>query len=148
MFVSVDCLNSMTRRAIFPGDVQRLGGHVAVQCVRDRVESTLSYKVEFISRGGDVAWQSSRIADIDRAIACATTLAEFTGARLIEHPPPDMQRAALAGDPNCKSKSIISTSDNATEPVALQERRIARLLLVQPETAATIARLCYGAPQS
>ena len=51
-------------------------------------------------------------------------------------PPPDMQRAARQGDPNCKSS--IRADNNATEPATLQAKRIARLYAVSVTTAATI----------
>jgi hypothetical protein len=40
----------------------------------------------------------------------------------------------------------IATSQQTT-PEDFQERRIARLFFLRPETAATIARLAYGAGQ-
>ena len=75
------------RRPIFPSGVQRLGGHVAVQCGRDRVDCTSFYQVSYVSRGGDNSWQSSKIPNIDRTLASARTLAEFVGGQLLEHPP-------------------------------------------------------------
>lgn len=56
--------------------------------------------------------------------------------------PPEMQRAARQGDPNCKS--ISTANNNATEPATLQAKRIARLYAVSVTTAATIARLAYA----
>ena len=61
--------------------------------------------------------------------------------------PPEMQRAARQGDPDCKDDPF-SAVDNATELAKLQERRVARLYAISVATAATIARLAYavGAP--
>ena len=56
--------------------------------------------------------------------------------------PPEMQRAARQGDPNCKS--IMNNGDNATDRDALQASRIVRLYAVSFATAATIARLAYA----
>jgi hypothetical protein len=68
------------RRPIFASEVRRLGGVVTVASGRDRVDSTQFYQVDHVSRGGDVAFRSSRIPDEDRAIQAAKVLAEFTGA--------------------------------------------------------------------
>ena len=56
--------------------------------------------------------------------------------------PPEMQRAARQGDPNCNNP--ISNTDNATDRDALQASRIVRLYAVTFATAATIAGLCYS----
>jgi hypothetical protein len=61
--------------------------------------------------------------------------------------PPESKRAARQGDP---IRIPISAPDNASEPAVpqvLQARRIARLFSMEFETAATIARLAYGASQ-
>jgi hypothetical protein len=54
------------------------------------------------------------------------------------------ERAALAGDPIAISKVLAKPVDIATTPQEIQQRRIARLFFLQPETAATIARLHFG----
>jgi hypothetical protein len=65
--------------------------------------------------------------------------------------PPNAERAALAGDPIAISTVLAKPPEIATNqqitPEDFQERCIARLFFLQPETAATIARLAYGASQ-
>ena len=68
------------RRAIFASDVRQIGGTVTVAAGRDHVPSEPFYQVHHVSRGGDVAFQSRRIPDEDRAMQAAQVLAEFTGA--------------------------------------------------------------------
>jgi hypothetical protein len=59
-------------------------------------------------------------------------------------PLPEMQKAALAGGPNCRS-AVLSTPRENTEPrEAIQVRRIARLFFLQPATAAVIAELAFA----
>jgi hypothetical protein len=61
---------------------------------------------------------------------------------------PESKRAALAGDPIAISIVLTKPAEIATNqqitPEDFQERRIARLFYLQPETAATIARLHFG----
>lgn len=65
---------------VFASDVRRLGGVVTVASGRDRVDGASFFQVDHVSRGGDVAFRSSRIPDEDRAIEAAKVLVEFTGA--------------------------------------------------------------------
>jgi hypothetical protein len=73
------------KRAIFASDVRRLGGVVTVQQVRSRIEPDTRFRVSHVSGGGDVAFQSSPIADQDLADAAAFVLAEFVGASVDRH---------------------------------------------------------------
>jgi hypothetical protein len=61
--------------------------------------------------------------------------------------PPKAERAALAGDPIAISTVLAKPHEIATTAEDIQQRRIAKLFFLQPETAATIARLAYGAAQ-
>ena len=65
--------------------------------------------------------------------------------------PPKAERAALAGDPIAISTALAKPAEIAPNqqitPEDFRQRRIARLFFLQPETAATIARLAYGAGQ-
>jgi hypothetical protein len=131
----------MRLRPIFAADIQRLGGSVTVNAGRDRIESTPFYTVEFVSRGGDIAWRSSKIPDVDRAIASARTLAEFVGGQLLERPPPESKRAALAGDPNCATWKHSHPTEIAE---AVQAKRLSHRFGMPPATAATVARLAFG----
>jgi hypothetical protein len=58
---------------------------------------------------------------------------------------PECKRTALADGPNCISKKFTTPTDNSETAGQLQARRIAKRFFVTPETAATIARLAYGA---
>ena len=59
--------------------------------------------------------------------------------------PPETRKAPGQGSPVLRRLPINTTSDHATEPATLQEKRIARLFAVSLATAATIAKLVYGA---
>lgn len=66
---------------IFTADVKRcLAGVVCVVGGRDRISSEPYFHVNHVSRGGDMAFRSSRIPDEDRAIEAAKVLAEFTNS--------------------------------------------------------------------
>jgi hypothetical protein len=54
------------------------------------------------------------------------------------------ERVALAGDPIAISKALAKPTEIATTAHEIQQRRIGRLFFLQPETAATIARLHFG----
>src|SRR5258707_6301099 len=126
----------MRLRPVFGADIQRLGGSVTVNAGRDRIESTPFYTVEFVSRGGDIAWRSSKIPDVDRAIASARTLAEFVGGQLLERPPPESKRAALAGDPNCSEVQQLQYSAQV-----IQAKRLSRQFgTAAAELAYSVAR--------
>jgi hypothetical protein len=58
--------------------------------------------------------------------------------------PPETERAALAGGPIRKSNALATPANTATEPEALQARRLAQLFFLSPDAAATIARLHFG----
>jgi hypothetical protein len=71
----------MTRkRPIYASDVRCLGGVVAVQSARDRVDAEGFFVISHLSRGGDVAFQSGPIRDADQADVAARVRADFTGA--------------------------------------------------------------------
>jgi hypothetical protein len=75
----------MTRRPrpIFNNDIQRLGGTVSVVPSRDPVHGGQNFRIQHISRGGDVCWLSPvALPDEDRAIGAAEVLAAFTGAEV------------------------------------------------------------------
>ena len=61
---------------------------------------------------------------------------------------PKNERVAGQGNPIAISKALVKPSEIATNqqitPEDFQQRRIARLFYLQPETAATIARLHFG----
>jgi hypothetical protein len=71
---------SARRNPIYDADVRQLKGVVTIAAGRDRVTSEPFFQVNHVSAGGDVAFQSRRIPDEDRAAAAAAVLAEFTGA--------------------------------------------------------------------
>lgn len=62
--------------------------------------------------------------------------------------PLESKRAALAGDPIAISQVLTKPSDIATNqqitPEDFQQRRVARLFFLSPDSAATVARLAYG----
>jgi hypothetical protein len=58
-------------------------------------------------------------------------------------PPPDMQRAARQGDPDCKS-TIINNSDNSQVTASLQVSRLVSRFGFALETAVVIASLAWG----
>lgn len=70
----------MTRRAVFASDIRHLGGIVTVQSTRSRTEAEEFLIVSHVSRGGDLAFRSAPIFDVDQADAAARVLADFTGA--------------------------------------------------------------------
>lgn len=130
------------RQPVFASDVRQLGGAVSVYCGRDRVESSAVYTVGYISRGGDLRWKSAPIPDADRAFAAAEVLAQFVGGRLLdEHPPPESERAARAGDPNSFSDQHRHTTDFVA---TAQAAHVAQHYRVPPATAATVAELAYS----
>lgn len=130
------------RQAVFAADVRQLGGAISVCRGRDRVESTPIYSVGYISRGGDLRWSSAPIADADRAFAAAEVLAQFVGGRLLdEHPPPESERAARAGDPNSFADQHRHTTDFVA---AAQAAHVAQQYRMLPATAATVAELAYS----
>jgi hypothetical protein len=61
--------------------------------------------------------------------------------------PPESKRAALAGDPIAISIVLAEPSEVAITAEHIQQRRVARLFFLTPATAATVARLAYGAAQ-
>ncbi|MET4601070.1 hypothetical protein ABIB90_000521 [Bradyrhizobium sp. JR4.1] len=69
-----------SRRPIFPSDVQRLGGRVSIVPSRDRVDGSITFIVEHISRGGDIHWSSAPIMDEAQAQSAAAVLARYVGA--------------------------------------------------------------------
>jgi hypothetical protein len=71
-----------SRRPIFPSDVQRLGGRVAVVASRNRVDGTPTFLVQHISGGGDIHWLSPPLADESQAMSAAEVLAKYVGATL------------------------------------------------------------------
>lgn len=74
-------MSSLARkRVVFAADVRNLGGVVTVQSTRSRTEAEEFLVVSHISRGGDVAFQSGPIHDLDQADAAARVLADFVGA--------------------------------------------------------------------
>jgi hypothetical protein len=58
---------------------------------------------------------------------------------------PDAKRVAGQGNPLAISMTLAKPSEIATTPEDIQQRRIARLFFLPPATAATVARLAYGA---
>ena len=58
-------------------------------------------------------------------------------------PPPEMQKAARQGDPNCKS-TIIKTNDNSQVTPNLQVSRLVSRFGFAFETAVVIASLAWG----
>jgi hypothetical protein len=52
--------------------------------------------------------------------------------------------AGHGNNPIAISTVLVKPADIATTPQEIQQRRIARLFFLQPETAATIARLHFG----
>jgi hypothetical protein len=60
---------------------------------------------------------------------------------------PNAERAALVGDPNAISTVLTRPLEIATTAEDIQQRCLAKLFFFPPETAATIARLAYGAAQ-
>jgi hypothetical protein len=58
--------------------------------------------------------------------------------------PPKAERAALAGDPIAISKALAKPVEIAITPEDIQQRRLAKLLFLSPDVAATIARLHFG----
>lgn len=73
----------MSRRyPIFAADVRRLGGVVTIKPGRSRTDAEQFLIVTHLSRGGDIAFQSSPIHDPDQADAAACVLAQFVGAKV------------------------------------------------------------------
>jgi hypothetical protein len=71
------------RSHLFAQDIRTLGGVVTVSASRDRITSEPRFCIGHTTRGGDVVWTSSPLADEDRAREAARILAEFTGAELL-----------------------------------------------------------------
>jgi len=72
---------TVRRRPIVAADLRSLGGTVGVVPVRDQ-EGQQAYRINHVSRGQDLVWLSTRIADEDHAIAAAEILSEYLGARV------------------------------------------------------------------
>jgi hypothetical protein len=67
-------------RPIYAADLRTLGGFVDVVPVRDQ-DGLPAFRINHVSRGKDLVWLSTRIADEDRAFAGAEVLAEYLGSR-------------------------------------------------------------------
>lgn len=61
--------------------------------------------------------------------------------------PPESKRVAGQGNPIAISEPLTKPAEIATTPEQIQQRRIERRFFLTPETAATVARLAYGAAQ-
>jgi hypothetical protein len=61
--------------------------------------------------------------------------------------PPKAERVAGQGNPIAISTVLAKPADVAITPEDIQQRRVSRLFFLTPETAATVARLAYGAAQ-
>ena len=72
----------MSRRAIFASDIRSLGGVVSIVAGRDRVTGEECFRVDHVSRGGDIAWTSRPVMDEKCAVEAARVLAEFVGATI------------------------------------------------------------------
>src|SRR5215204_5882350 len=89
------------RNPIYAADFRDLRGFASVVPDRDRTDGTPRFRVSYVSGGGDVAFTSRPMELEDHAFAAARVIAELVGGQLLERPPPESKRAALAGDPNC-----------------------------------------------
>lgn len=58
--------------------------------------------------------------------------------------PHNAERVAGQGNPIAISKALAKPAEIATTPQEIQRRRLARLFLLTPETAATIAHLAFA----
>jgi hypothetical protein len=58
--------------------------------------------------------------------------------------PPNAKSVAGQGNAFAISTVLVKPVDTGTRPQEIQQRRLARLFFLQPETAATIARLYFG----
>jgi hypothetical protein len=65
--------------------------------------------------------------------------------------PPKAKRVAGQGNPLAISTLLAKPADIATTPATtpedIQQRRVARLFFLSPDTASTVARLAYGVAQ-
>jgi hypothetical protein len=65
--------------------------------------------------------------------------------------PPDAKRVAGQGNSPAISSVLTKPFEIATTPPTtpehIQQRRLARLFFLSPDTAATVARLAYGVAQ-
>lgn len=132
------------RNPIYAGDIRQLGGVVSVCQQRDRCGEGPVFRVSHVSAGGDIAFTSAPIPTEDHATAAARVLGEFVGVREVKIFAPKAERAALAGDPIAISKVLAKPIEYCTSAEDFQQRRVARLFLLTPETAATVARLAFG----
>lgn len=60
---------------------------------------------------------------------------------------PKAERVAGQGNPIAISIVLTKPADIAIPPEDIQQRRVARLFFLSPDTAKTVARLAYGASQ-
>ena len=72
------------RHPIFASDIRQLGGVVSVHIARDRCGGDPTFRVSYISGGGDLAFSSLPIAIEDHANAAARVLAELVGGKTLE----------------------------------------------------------------
>jgi hypothetical protein len=61
-------------------------------------------------------------------------------------PDPEMQRAALPGDPNCKA-NLKKSEQNTETPADIQVRTLRQRLAVGYSLAASLAPLIWGMPR-
>ena len=72
----------LCRVAMFSSEIRKLGGFVSISERHDRFDGDAFFTVTHVSRGGDVVFQSGRLADADQASAAARVLAQFTGTEV------------------------------------------------------------------
>jgi hypothetical protein len=73
------------RHPVYASDIRALGGTVCVVKVRNRIDpGEPQFRVDYVSRGRDLAWTSLPIADEDQARAASRAIAEFTGGVVVQ----------------------------------------------------------------
>jgi hypothetical protein len=100
------------RNPVFAADIRRLGGVVSVHTARDRCGGDPTFRVGYISGGGDLAFSSLPIALEDHANAAARVLAELVGGKTLEIEAQALPRLADEYDAAQDRGEIAKNGDN------------------------------------